>query len=70
MKKLTMFIFFMVSLSVAISAQFKQTVRGTVIDKVTTSPIAGVTVIVNDGVGKLIAYTNSLPVGGIKLVHI
>ncbi len=70
MKKLTMFIFFMVSLSVAISAQFKQTVRGTVIDKVTTSPIAGVTVIVNDGVGKLIAYTNSLGVFTIKEVPV
>lgn len=70
MKKLTLFIFFMVSLSVAISAQFKQTVRGTVTDKVTTSPIAGVTVIVNDGVGKLVAYTNSLGVFTIKEVPV
>lgn len=70
MKKLTLFIFFMVSLSVAISAQYKQTVRGTVIDKVTTSPIAGVTVIVNDGVGKLVAYTNSLGAFTIKEVPV
>lgn len=58
MKKFIFIMLFMGSLSVALSAQLKQTVRGTVIDKVTTSPIPGVTVIVNDGVGKLSAYTN------------